>query len=96
MLTTGVALVFILQRKVRQHRQWMTRSFACALIFLQVRVIIGLTGWDEFAEIVVWACVAAAVPPADLVLQYQELSRRHTLLIGARIAAYQITGRKAD
>jgi hypothetical protein len=63
--TTFVALAFILQGKVQQHRQWMTRSFACALIFLEVRVIEGLTKWNRFSEIIVWSCVVAAVPLAD-------------------------------
>src|SRR5258706_6295341 len=40
MLTTGIAFAFILQGKVQQHRQWMTRSFGTGpLIFLEVRVI---------------------------------------------------------
>ena len=42
---TSMAMFFIFQGKVQRHRQWMTRSFACALIFIEVRVIIGLTGW---------------------------------------------------
>src|ERR1700687_1088668 len=47
MLTTGIALAFILKGKVQQHRQWMTRSFAVApLIFVEARVIIDTTGWD--------------------------------------------------
>ncbi len=39
MITTGIAMVFILKGKVQEHRQWMTRSFAVALVFLEVRVI---------------------------------------------------------
>lgn len=54
MLTTGVAFAMILRGKVQAHKIWMTRSFACALIFVEVRVIGGLTGWGEhFAETVV-------------------------------------------
>ena len=45
MLTTGIALAFILKGKVQQHRQWMTRSFGTGpLIFLEVRVIGGIAG----------------------------------------------------
>ena len=73
---TLMALAFILQGKVQLHRLWMTRSFACALIFLEVRVIGGVFNIDEkFTEIIVWGCVAAAYPLADLVLQIQELLR---------------------
>jgi len=73
---TTMALIFIRQKKIQQHRQWMIRSFACALIFLEVRVILVFFQLPETAaEIVVWACVAAAFPLADLVLQIDE-SRR--------------------
>ncbi len=60
MTTTGIAFAFILKGKVQQHRQWMTRSFAVALVFLEVRVILGVTGWEKLGiaatETVVWAC----------------------------------------
>lgn len=39
MSTTSIALFFILNRKIQQHRQWMTRSYAVALVFFEVRVI---------------------------------------------------------
>jgi len=44
MTTTGIALFFILRGNVNLHRQWMTRSFAVAIVFLEVRVILGVTG----------------------------------------------------
>jgi len=47
MLTTAVAIFFILKGKVQQHRQWMTRSFAVAIVFLEVRVVGGITGWER-------------------------------------------------
>ena len=73
---TTMALIFIRQGKVQQHRQWMTRSFACALIFLEVRVIWRFFNLPESAvEMILWSCVAAAFPLADLVLQIDE-SRR--------------------
>ncbi|MDQ1453748.1 MAG: hypothetical protein QOK38_3614 [Acidobacteriaceae bacterium] len=75
---TLVALTFILKRNVQLHRQWMTRSFACAIIFLEVRVVQGVFHLDErFTEIIVWGCVVAAVPLADLILQAPELFRTH-------------------
>jgi len=73
---TTMALIFIRQGKIQQHRQWMTRSFACALIFLEVRLVLTLFSLPESAaEIVVWSCVAAAFPLADLVLQVEETLR---------------------
>jgi uncharacterized membrane protein len=85
MTTTGVAFVFILKRKVQEHRQWMTRSFAIALVFLEARVIGGLGGWDNLDvhanETIVWVCLAFSIVSADLVLQWQELGRRRPLFL---------------
>ena len=73
---TTMALIFIRQRKIQQHRKWMIRSFACAIIFLEVRAIFTLFQIPPpYIEIVVWCCVAAAFPLADLVLQIDELTR---------------------
>ena len=84
MLTTGIALAFILNGKVQQHRQWMTRSFAVALVFLEVRVIQGVTGWEKLGiaatETIVWVCLAFAILLADAVLQWQELHRTRSIL----------------
>jgi uncharacterized membrane protein len=86
MLTTGIALAFILNGKVQQHRQWMTRSFAVALVFLEVRMILGITGWERLGEAavetVVWSCLVFAILLADGILQWQEL--RRTRMIPAK------------
>jgi uncharacterized membrane protein len=77
-LATGVAFGFIRSRNIDRHRQWMTRSFAMALIFLEVRVIGGLTGWEDIPTsetIIVWVCVALGYPLADLVLEIERALR---------------------
>jgi uncharacterized membrane protein len=78
-ITTGIALVFVLKGRVQEHRQWMTRSFAVALVFLEVRVIGGVGGWENLDvhanETIVWACLAFSIISADLVLQWQKLER---------------------
>ncbi len=82
MTTTGIAFAFILKGKVQQHRQWMTRSYAVALVFLENRVILGVTGWEnlpDVGEIVVWTTVALSLLVADVVLQLQEIYRTRTL-----------------
>ncbi len=78
MATTAIAFYFIRQRKIQQHRAWMTRSFACALIFVEVRVIGGITGWENLpgaTEAIVWTCIALSLLAADIVLQVQESLR---------------------
>lgn len=78
MATTAIAFGFALQRKIPQHRQWMTRSYAVAIVFLEVRVIVGLGHWDGNARItesVVWTCLAFSLFLGDVAIQWQELRR---------------------
>jgi uncharacterized membrane protein len=88
-MTTGIAFAFILNGKVQQHRQWMTRSFAVALVFVEVRVVQGVTGWENLGlaatETVVWSCLAFSILSADIVLQVQELLRSRP--VPARVQA---------
>jgi hypothetical protein len=62
----------------------MTRSFAVALVFLEGRVIGGVTGWenlgDRASETIVWVCLAFSLLSADLVLQRQKLGRAPLVL----------------
>jgi predicted membrane protein DUF2306 len=43
MTTTTIGLVFALKRMFTQHRQWMIRSYAVALTFLEIRFILGIS-----------------------------------------------------
>lgn len=91
MFTTGLAFVFIRQGKIQQHRAWMTRSFAVALVFVEVRVIGGVTGWENLGsgaiETIVWACLAFSILAADIVLQWQELRRSRPAAMKAKAIA---------
>jgi uncharacterized membrane protein len=76
MTTTAIALWFVRNRKIQQHRQWMTRSYAVAIVFLEVRVISGIGGWDNnsaITETIIWVCLAASLLLADIAIQWQEL-----------------------
>jgi uncharacterized membrane protein len=88
MITTGIAMVFIVKGRVQEHRQWMTRSFAVALVFLEVRVIGGLTGLENLDtqanETIVWACLAFSILSADLVLQWHQLGPSRSVLYQRR------------
>jgi uncharacterized membrane protein len=78
MTTTGIAFYCILKRKIQQHRQWMTRSYAVALVFFEVRLISGVFGFDDSntaGETIIWICLALAIPLADIVLHIQDTWR---------------------
>ncbi len=77
--TTAVALTFILKGNVQQHRQWMIRSYAVAIVFLEVRVVGGITGWenlgDRVNEAIVWGCISLSLLFADFTIHWQDLRR---------------------
>jgi len=79
MTTTAIGLVFAIRRMIPQHRQWMTRSYAVALTFFEIRFILGVTGLDQppsfaITETVVWTCVALSVLIGDVANQWYELA----------------------
>jgi len=89
MATTAIALAFAMRRNIPQHRQWMTRSYAVAIVFLEVRVVTGLGGWDQnpvFIETAVWACIAVSLLLADIVLQLQDMPKARPLAAKAQSA----------
>jgi len=78
MFATAMALWCIRTRRVEQHGQWMTRSVAMALTFLEVRVFEGVTGWGATPDgdtLVVWTCAALGYPLADAALQIADFLR---------------------
>ena len=76
MITTAIGFAFGFKRMITQHRQWMTRSYAAALTFFEIRLILGVTGWERdpvIVETVVWSCTASAILIGDIAIQVQEL-----------------------
>jgi len=72
---TAIAWRYAMRRNITQHRQWMVRSYAVALVFFEGRFIGGITGIDDnpaLVEAVIWACLAMSVLLGDLVNQWQE------------------------
>ena len=91
MITTAIGLYFALKRQFNYHRQWMIRSYAVALTFIEIRVILGVSGLDDpfdwhILETVVWSCVAASVLIGDIANQLYEghLARLRTATANAR------------
>ena len=83
MITAGFGIYFALKRQFTYHRQWMIRSYAVALTFLEIRVILGIFGLDDpfdwhILETVVWSCTASSVLIGDIANQLYEghLARR--------------------
>ena len=77
MSVTLIAFVFAFKRKIALHRQWATRSYAVALVFIAGRFVMGITGWEthgiEIVQAIIWSCLVLAVPLADISLNWREL-----------------------
>lgn len=76
-VTTAVAFLFAYRRKIAQHRQWVTRSYSVALVFITGRFVMGVTGWEllgvEIVQAIIWSCLALSVLMADIANNWREI-----------------------
>ena len=76
-VTTGIAFLFAYKRKIAQHRQWVTRSYAVALVFIGGRFVLGVTGWEllsvEIVQAMIWSCLAMSLLLADIANNWMEM-----------------------
>ena len=82
MLFTVIAYRCIRRGEVRAHRQWMMRSYAIVLIFLEGRVLMAIPalarqGMDAVV-LVNWACFAVTLVAMEVLLHWQEISLAHS------------------
>src|SRR6476469_3978428 len=91
MSATALALLFAVRRKIALHRQWATRSYAIALVFIAGRFVLGVTGWEalgvEIVQAMIWSCLALSVPLADVALNWKDLRSTVTAPAKARVSA---------
>jgi hypothetical protein len=76
MTTTLIAYLFAIRRRITQHRQWMTRSYAVALVFFEGRLVGGLLGIDDNVNATmaaIWACLALSMVFAELANSFDDL-----------------------
>lgn len=75
--TTGIAFLFAYKRKIVQHRQWITRSYSVALVFITGRFLMGVTGWEllgiETVQAIIWSCLALSILFADIANNWMEM-----------------------
>lgn len=77
MLFTFFAYVCIRRGAVKTHREWMTRSYAIALIFLEGRVLMAIPavarhGMDAVV-LVNWGCFAVTLVVVESFLRWREV-----------------------
>ena len=86
---TALAGLFAYKRKIALHRQWATRSYAIALVFIAGRFVLGVTGWEalgvEIVQAIIWSCLALSVPLADVAIHWKELRSTVTVPVRPRV-----------
>jgi len=74
---TLLAFLFAVRRKIALHRQWATRSYAIALVFIAARFVMGTTGWEqlgvEIVQAIIWSCLALSMVFADISIHWREI-----------------------
>jgi hypothetical protein len=87
---TTLAFVFAFRRKIALHRQWATRSYAIALVFIAGRFVMGITGWEtlgvEIVQAIIWSCLALAVPLADVAINWKDLRSTSSVPVRPRFS----------
>lgn len=77
MSTTALAFLFAFKRKIALHRQWATRSYAVALVFIAGRFVMGVTGWEnlgvEIVQAIIWSCLALSLLLGDVAIHWREI-----------------------
>jgi hypothetical protein len=84
---TALAGLFAYKRKIALHRQWATRSYAIALVFIAGRFVMGVTGWEalgiEVVQAIIWSCLALSVPLADVAIHWKDIRSTVKVPVGA-------------
>ena len=83
LLTTGVALLLAMRRRIAQHREWMIRSYAVTFTFIGTRVLQPIPAWRHLgrlsfaAAIVCITMLACATPQIASALRRLQQRMRH-------------------
>jgi uncharacterized membrane protein HdeD (DUF308 family) len=82
LLTSGMALFFILKRKITQHKEWMVRSYVVTFAFVIFRLFADLMTYYEISDaadrnaLMSWACWAVPLLFLEPILQYRKTVKK--------------------
>ncbi len=90
-VATSFAGFFGYKRKIALHRQWATRSYAIALVFIGARLVMGVTGWEmlgvEIVQAIIWSCLALSVVFADISINWNEIRSAVTVPVKRNVVS---------
>ncbi len=88
MLTTGTALYCVRTGRIRQHREWMTRGYPFARVFVFVRAILAIPAVAQAGliglETTVWSAIAVACCLPSYLIGWQHLAAERRSAADAR------------
>ncbi len=77
-LTTATALYCVRSGRIQQHREWMTRSYPFAAVFVMGRAILAIPAVARMGvlgvETTVWSAIAVACFLPSFLIEWQKLS----------------------
>lgn len=86
LLTTAIALYAIRRGDIRQHQEWMTRSYPFAMVFVIARALLAVPAVRELGEpgfiSVVWSCIALACFVPSVVIGWRSIFKRGAVAAG--------------
>jgi hypothetical protein len=89
-LTTAVALYAIRGGDIRQHQEWMIRSYPFAMVFVMARAVLAIPSVRALGEVgfvsVVWSMIAAACFIPSFVISWRTIFRRRATTSTERAA----------
>ena len=77
-LTSGMAFLCVLRKKILQHKEWMVRSYVVTFAFVFFRLFADILYHYEIAErsdingLMSWACWAVPLLFAEVIIQYRK------------------------
>jgi uncharacterized membrane protein len=98
LLTTAVSMYCVRRGDIRQHQEWMTRSYPFAMVFVVARAVLAFPAVRAMGEVgfvsVVWSLIAAACFVPSLVISWRAIFSRRAAAAG-RAALPSKTARAA-
>lgn len=98
-LTTAIAIYCVRKGDIRQHQEWMTRSYPFAMVFVLARAILAIPAVQALGEVgfvsVVWSLIAAACFVPSLIISWRSIFRRAAPATTPRAVPAKTTARAA-
>jgi uncharacterized membrane protein len=86
LLTTAVALYCVRKGDIRQHQEWMIRSYPFAMVFVVARAVLAVPAVQAMGEVgfvsVVWSLIAVACFVPSFVISWRAIFGRRAAAAG--------------